>query len=98
MINALRSVFRGKLKGVRPFSYIIITLMVSLLLSCSNALIFKRELPEKIKYNKIEFVNCNPTENGQYLCLTEEDAVKSVMDLKKCQEQNDLMRELLNGN
>jgi hypothetical protein len=81
----------------RPFSYIIIALLLLVLVSCSNPLVSKRELPKKIKYNKIVFVDCNPDESEQYLCLREQDAIKSVMDLKKCQEQNTLLRQLLNG-
>jgi hypothetical protein len=78
--------------------YITISLVLFSLISCSNVLISKREIPKKIKYSKIQFVNCDSVENQSYLCITRQDAEKSVIDLKKCQEQNDLMRELLNGN
>ena len=78
--------------------YITISLVLFSLISCSNALIFKREVPNKIEYSKIQFTNCDSVENQSYLCITRQDAEKSVIDLKKCQEQNDLMRELLNGN
>tara|TARA_Y100000310_G_scaffold19525_1_gene19157 strand:- start:71 stop:367 length:297 start_codon:yes stop_codon:yes gene_type:complete len=78
--------------------YITISLVLFSLISCSNALIFKREMPKPVEYSRIEFKNCNSPDNAQYLCLSKIDAEKSVIDLKKCQEQNVLLRELLNGN
>ncbi|MAH49296.1 hypothetical protein CMI37_25950 [Candidatus Pacearchaeota archaeon] len=98
MRNPLTSVLGARLRGFSVKRYLTIAFLVLTLLSCSGLLSFHRELPKKIKYSKIEFVDCNSPDNAQYLCLTEKDAIKSVMDLKKCQEQNNLMRELLNGN
>jgi len=83
-----------------PFSikaYIYTVLIAISLVSCSNLTHSKRELPNKLTYTNIEFVNCNSPDNLQYLCLSKEDAEISVIDFRRCQEQNTLLRDLLDG-
>ena len=76
----------------------IYTLLMCLsLISCSKLVKFERTLPEKIKYNKVSYFECNPKING-VLCIKNTDAINSVLDLKECQNQNMLLREMLNGN
>jgi len=67
------------------------------LVSCSKSIKFERELPKNIKYTNITYSECNPIING-FLCIKNTDAINSVLDLKKCQEQNTLLRDMLNGN
>ncbi len=98
MKNPLRSVLKPKYSLFSLKLCLTISFILFGLLSCSSVLSFKKVLPKKIKYSKIEFVHCNSPENEEYLCLTKEHAVDSVLDLKKCQEQNILLRQLLNGN
>ena len=93
----LKSTETGHLGHLGKKVYIIIALMLFGLVSCSKSLKFQRELPEKLNYSKIEFVNCNPEISG-YLCMKNTDAINSVIDLKNCQEQNRFLREMLNGN
>ena len=76
---------------------ITIALLALSLISCSKSLIFPKKLPEKINYSKISFVEC-PADISGYLCIKNTDAINSVLDLKNCQEQNKLLRDLLNGN
>jgi len=93
----MRSTKRGHLRQISKKVYLTIALMLFGLVSCSKAVKFQRELPEMIKYNKVEFVECPPDISG-YLCIKNTDAINSVLDLKNCQEQNRFLREMLNGN
>jgi len=93
----MRSTETGQIKHIGKKVYITIALMLFGLVSCSKSVKFQRELPEVIKYNKVEFVEC-PTDISGYLCIKNTDAINSVIDLKECQEQNRLLRDLLNGN
>ncbi|QDP60276.1 MAG: hypothetical protein Unbinned834contig1000_42 [Prokaryotic dsDNA virus sp.] len=61
--------------------------------SCSILTKPTNTLPEKVEYTKIEFKSCNPEISG-HLCLKNEDAISITLDLKKCQAQNNLLREL----
>ena len=97
MANAHRGTETGQIKPSGLKAYIIITLTLISLVSCSNAVKFKRELPEMIEYHRVEFVEC-PAEISGYLCIKNTDAINSVIDLKNCQEQNHLLREMLDGN
>jgi hypothetical protein len=94
----LKSILRRFLQAFDYKRYIIPTLVILSCISCSYAFNFKKILPKKIKYSEIEFVNCNSPNNMQYLCISKENAEMSVLDLKKCQEQNILLRELIDGN
>ena len=87
----MRSILSMILKHLDKKVYIIIACI-----SCSKAVKFERMLPEKIKYNKVEYVEC-PADISGYLCIKNTDAINSVMDLKSCQEQNQLLREMLSG-
>ena len=93
----MRSTERGHLRQISKKLYFTIALMLLGLVSCSKAVKFQRELPEKLNYSNSEFVNCNPEISG-YLCMKNTDAINSVIDLKNCQEQNRFLREMLNGN
>tara|TARA_Y100000004_G_scaffold115744_1_gene129997 strand:- start:232 stop:525 length:294 start_codon:yes stop_codon:yes gene_type:complete len=97
MQNRMRSTERAHLKQLSKKVYLTITLMLLGLISCSKAVKFQRELPEKLNYSNSEFVNCNPEISG-YLCMKNIDAINSVVDLKNCQEQNKFLREMLDGN
>ena len=97
MRNRMRSTETGQIKHFNKKVYLTITLMLFGLVSCSKAVKFQRELPEMIKYNKVEFVEC-PTDISGYLCIKNTDAINSVIDLKNCQEQNRFLREMLDGN
>ena len=63
------------------------------LVSCSIGTNFKKNLPEKIKYTKIEFEAC-AFNDSPYLCIRESNAIQLVLEFKQCQEQNKLLREL----
>ena len=76
---------------------ITISLLCLSLLSCSKFVNSEKNLPKKINYSKISFVECSVDISG-YLCIKNTDAINSVLDLKNCQEQNKLLRDLLNGN
>ena len=93
----MRSTERGHLRQISKKVYLTIALMLFGLVSCSKAVKFQRELPEKLNYSNSEFVNCNPEISG-YLCMKNTDAINSVIDLKNCQEQNRFLREMLDGN
>ena len=93
----MRSTETGQIKTLGKKLYIIIALMLLSCISCSKTIKFERELPEKIKYNKIEFIEC-PTDISGYLCIKNTHAINSVLDLKNCQEQNKFLREMLDGN
>ena len=97
MANAHRGTETGQIKPLGLKAYIIITLTLISLVSCSKAVKFERQLPEKLNYSNSEFVNCNPEISG-YLCMKNIDAINSVVDLKNCQEQNKFLREMLDGN
>ena len=97
MLNRMRSTEKGHLRQISKKVYITIALMLFGLVSCSKAVKFQRELPEKLNYSNSEFVSCNPEISG-YLCIKNTDAINSVIDLKNCQEQNRFLREMLNGN
>jgi|TARA_Y100000289_G_scaffold56776_1_gene60663 hypothetical protein len=92
----MRSTETGQIKQVARKAYIIIAFILFGLVSCSKAVKFQRELPEMIKYNKVEFVEC-PADISGYLCIKNTDAINSVIDLKNCQEQNRFLREMLDG-
>ena len=96
MLNRTRKPETGQIRTLSKKVYLTITLMVIMLVSCSKAVKFERELPKKVKYSKIEFVEC-PTEISGYLCIKNTDAINSVMDLKNCQQQNSFLREMLDG-
>ena len=87
----------GHLRQISKKAYITIALMLLSVISCSKAVKFERELPEKLKYSNSEFVNCNPEISG-HVCMKNMDAINSVIDLKNFQEQNKFLREMLNGN
>ena len=70
--------------------------IVSVCLSCSYGVSFSKTLPEKIKYEKVEFETCADGESD-YVCIKNDDATKLVINLKQCQEQNNLLRKI-NGN
>lgn len=85
-------------KSIKNIKWSITIALLSLsLISCSKSLIFPKKLPKKINYSKISFVEC-PADISGYLCIKNTDAINSVLDLKNCQEQNKLLRDLLNGN
>jgi|TARA_Y100000033_G_C2742227_1_gene109134 hypothetical protein len=92
----MRSTETGQIRQVSRKAYIIIAFILFGLVSCSKAVKFQRELPEMIKYNKVEFVEC-PADISGYLCIKNTDAINSVIDLKNCQEQNRFLREMLDG-
>ena len=92
----MRGTETGQIRQVSRKTYIIIAFMLFGLVSCSKAVKFQRELPEMIKYNKVEFVEC-PADISGYLCIKNTDAINSVIDLKNCQEQNRFLREMLDG-
>ena len=96
MRNRMRSTETGQIKHFSKKVYLTISLMLFGLVSCSKAVKFQRELPEMIKYSKVEFVEC-PTDISGYLCIKNTDAINSVIDLKNCQEQNRFLREMLDG-
>ena len=93
----MRLTEKGHLKHITKKVYITIGLVLISLVSCSKAVKFERQLPEKLNYSNSEFVNCNPEISG-YLCMKNIDAINSVVDLKNCQEQNKFLREMLDGN
>ena len=96
MQHPLKSSETGHLRQISKKVYLTIALMLFGLVSCSKAVKFQRELPEMIKYSKVEFVEC-PTDISGYLCIKNTDAINSVIDLKNCQEQNMFLREMLIG-
>ena len=57
------------------------------------SMLFTTVLPEKIKYDKVEFEPCAYS-GSDYVCIKNSDAVKLVINLKQCQEQNITLREL----
>ena len=96
MLNRFRRT-ESMFKSILSLKWTIgISLMLISLISCSKAVKFDRELPEIIKYNKVEFVDC-PADISGYLCIKNTDAINSVIDLKNCQEQNHFLREMLDG-
>ena len=97
MLNPIRKPETGQIRTLGKKVYLTIALMLLGLISCSKAVKFQRELPEKLNYSNSEFVNCNPEISG-YLCMKNIDAINSVVDLKNCQEQNKFLREMLDGN
>ena len=62
MRNRMRSTETGQIKHFSKKVYLTISLMLFGLVSCSKAVKFQRELPEMIKYSKVEFVEC-PTDS-----------------------------------
>ena len=92
----MRSTEKGHLRQISKKVYLTIAFMLFGLVSCSKAVKFQRTLPEKIKYSKVEFVEC-PADISGYLCIKNTDAINSVMDLKNCQQQNSFLREMLSG-
>jgi hypothetical protein len=94
--NALRSTERGHLRHFSIKWGIGISLVLLLSISCSKLTKSSNELPEKLKYSKIEFEPCAYSDSP-YLCIRESNAIKLVIEFKQCQEQNKLLREL-NGN
>lgn len=96
MLNRTRKPETGQIRTLSKKVYFTISLMLLGLVSCSKTVKFERELPKKVKYSKIEFVEC-PTEISGYLCIKNTDAINSVMDLKNCQQQNSFLREMLDG-
>ena len=97
MTFPLRSVLKGQYSPFCKKVYICIAFLLIITLSCSSLIYSGKELPKKLTYTNIEFVNCNYPDNLQYLCLSKEDAEISVIDFRRCQEQNILLRELLDG-
>ena len=67
--------------------------IVFFFISCSNSVFTTTVLPEKIKYDKVEFEPCAYS-GSDYVCIKNSDAVKLVINLKQCQEQNITLREL----
>ena len=96
MINPFSGLLTGHktLQGYK--AYIGITLIALCLISCSYVNKNSKTLPEKIKYNKINFEPCAYS-GSDYVCIKNSDAVELVINFKQCQEQNELLREL-NGN
>ena len=92
----MRRTETGQIRQFSKKAYIIIAFILFGLVSCSKAVKFQRELPEMIKYNKVEFVEC-PADISGYLCIKNTNAINSVIDLKNCQEQNRFLREMLDG-
>lgn len=92
----MRRTETGQISIIVKKTYIIIAFMLFGLVSCSKSVKFQRTLPEKINYNKVEFVEC-PADISGYLCIKNTDAINSVIDLKNCQEQNMFLREMLIG-
>jgi hypothetical protein len=97
MLNPLRDTETRQKRQIGKKVYLTITLMAIMLISCSKSVKFERTLPEKVKYTNSQFVDCDPEISG-HLCMKNTDAINSVIDLKNCQEQNRLLREMLNGN
>ena len=87
------SILRGYLRLMSRKATLYIIIMTISLVSCSTGTIFKKNLPEKIKYSKIEFEPC-AFSNSPYLCITESNAIQLVLEFKQCQEQNKLLREI----
>jgi len=67
--------------------------IVFFFISCSNSVFTTTVLPEEIKYDKVEFEPCAYS-GSDYVCIKNSDAVKLVINLKQCQEQNITLREL----
>lgn len=67
--------------------------MLLFLLSCSNSVFSSKVLPEEIKYDKVKFEPCAYS-GSDYVCMKNSHAVKLVINLKQCQEQNITLREL----
>tara|TARA_R100001126_G_scaffold77569_1_gene46229 strand:+ start:174 stop:470 length:297 start_codon:yes stop_codon:yes gene_type:complete len=75
---------------------ITLTIVVFSLFSCTYGVSFSKKAVPKLEYHEIEFESCQPEISG-YLCVKNNDAIKSVLDFKNCQEQNKLLREILDG-
>ena len=97
VIYTLRRILRHHKPPFSIKAYVYTVLIVIFLISCSNLIYSGKELPKKLTYTNIEFVSCNSSDNSQYLCLSKNDAQASVIDFRRCQEQNILLRELLDG-
>lgn len=95
MINPMRAILSVFKRVLHKKAYLYIPLVAMFCLSCSYDGHFSKEVPKKIKYSKATFTSCNNDQNIGYLCLTEANAINMTLDLKKCQEQNSLLRELL---
>ena len=93
----MRSTETGHIRQIGKKWYITISLLVIMLVSCSDLFISDNKLPKKVKYTESKFVECPETQEG-YLCIKNSQAINNVLDFKKCQEQNELLRELINGN
>jgi hypothetical protein len=96
MINPFTRILKGHRSYQHYKAYIGIALVTTMLLSCSYVNKNSNTLPEKIKYEKVEFEPCAYS-GSDYVCIKNSDAVKLVINFKQCQEQNSLLREI-NGN
>ena len=94
--NSLISILRGQNRYKSAKMIVGMLFMLLFLLSCSNSVFSSKVLPKKLKYEKVKFEPCAYFRSG-YLCMKDSDAVKLVINLKQCQEQNNLLREI-NGN
>ena len=93
MINPFTRILRGYKQQISYKSYVGIALITISLLSCSYVNKNSNTLPEKIKYEKVEFEPCAYS-GSDYVCIKNSDAVKLVINFKQCQEQNITLREL----
>ncbi len=91
--NRLKSILRGHKSTFFQNRIVSMLFIVFFLVSCSNSVFSTKVLPEKIKYDKVEFEPCAYS-GSDYVCIKNSDAVKLVLNLKQCQEQNSLLREL----
>ena len=94
--KGLKSILTGHTGTFSRNTIVSMLFLLFCLVSCSNSVFDSKVLPEKIKYKKVKFQPC-PTSNIGYVCISNSEAIDLVLNLKKCQEQNNLLREL-NGN
>ena len=94
--KGLKSILTGHTGTFSRNTKVSMLFLLFCLVSCSNSVFNSKVLPKKIKYDKINFEPCAYS-GSDYVCIKNSDAVKLVLNLKQCQEQNNLLREL-NGN
>ena len=94
--KGLKSILTGHTGTFSRNTIVSMLFLLFCLVSCSNSVFNSKVLPKKIKYDKINFEPCAYS-GSDYVCIKNSDAVKLVLNLKQCQEQNNLLREL-NGN
>lgn len=91
--KGLKSILTGHTGTFSRNTIVTMLFLLFSLVSCSNSVFNSKVLPEKIKYQKVRFQTC-PTSNIGYVCISNSEAIELVINLKKCQEQNNLLRDL----